>query len=166
MNGAVMVKDKRKLSGDRVLAKCELTLNIVDPYSTYSRVKTGHFVMNVRGGCLYLTEKIQKRNLQHIFPDGHTAKFRQLALMRDDLPDIVLRDLNVEFLRLREQADRTGIVFRFVDTTESQMDLLYKAQTELPAISSDEEASVPFEEVITLNRKTFHSGSLELVDLI
>jgi hypothetical protein len=68
---------------------------------------------------------------------------------------------------LKELDDREGIVFRFVDLTERQVDILYKAQELMPEISGREESSVPFEEVMTLDRDHFETaGGFENLSLV
>ena len=164
MKNSAVVNDKRKISGNRVIAKCELNLYVIDPYSSLNKTKMGYFVLNARGGCLYLSEHIHKRNLHNIFPDGEVTKIKRLVLSRELKPDIIIDDLNIMFLRLIKQTNREGIVFRFVDITEAQMDLIYTAQSELPTINSNEETSVHFDEVISLDRHNFHQDcKLELV---
>jgi len=157
-----VLNDKRKFSGQRVLAECEVLLCVIDPFSNMSNLKLGHLVMNMRGGCFYFSEHFHDRNLQNIFPNGDAATLKTLVLSSTDSPDIIINDLKIKFLRLSHQANREGIIFRFVDLNEEQMDLLFKAQKKLPVISASEEASVPFKEVMTLNRHHFHSSDLEL----
>ncbi len=56
---------------------------------------------------------------------------------------------------LAQIVDREGIVFRYVDLTEMQWDLLSNAQYTLPTIGASEEISVPFDDIISLDRHHF-----------
>ena len=56
------------------------------------------------------------------------------------------------FLRLIKKASHKGIVFRFVDITDKQLDILDYLSFNLPTIGPSEEASVPFEEIISRDR--------------
>ena len=146
-------KDRRKLSGSRVLAKCEVVLPVSNPFAHfYNNVKTGYMVLNIRGGCLYLEESITKEHIEKIFPDEHTTVFDKLTLFLNDKPEIVIKKIKVTFVRLKQEENREGVVFRFTDISEEHLDTLNTLRFKLPIISSDEESSVPFHEIITLDR--------------
>jgi hypothetical protein len=169
MKSAAASSDKRKFSGQRVLARCKITLPIFDPFSNASNLKAGYLVFNMRGGCLYLGEHIHSKNIQKIFPEDDTVTLKELILSSNHTADIAVQNLTIKFLRLKELDDREGIVFRFVDLTERQVDILYKAQELMPEITGREESSVPFEKVMTLDRGHFETagrfGKLSLVEL-
>ena len=109
-------------------------------------------VLNIRGGALYLEESVTEEHIERIFPDGKTAVFEKLTLLPNDKPEIVIKNIKVTFIRLRKEANREGIVFRFTDISEGHLDILETLRFKLPLISSSEESSVPFNEVITLDR--------------
>jgi hypothetical protein len=144
--------DKRKFSGNRVLAECEVILPRTDPFAHYENIKKGYMVLNIRGGCMYLPEYFNEENIAKIFPDGHSTTFEKLTLSANDKPTTIIENIKVSLIRLRKEENREGIVFRFVDISEEHLDILEKIQYKLPAIGSDEEASVPFEEIIVLDR--------------
>ncbi len=144
--------DKRKFSGHRVLAECEVVLPITDPFARYDNVKKGYLVLNIRGGCLYLPEHFTEQNIDKIFPDGRTTVFKKLTLLPKDAPEIVIHNIKVTLVRLRKELNREGIVFRFTDITEQHLDVLDSLRYKLPIIGSNEEASVPFNEIIELDR--------------
>lgn len=148
--------DRRKLSGSRVVAKCEVVLPVSNPFSYYiDNVKKGYIVLNIRGGSLYLAESFTKEKL---FPDGETTEFKKLTLQPRDKPEIVIENIKITFIRLRKGKNRDGIVFRFTDISEEHLDSLETLRFKLPTIESDEESSVPFEEVIDLDRiESFYS---------
>ena len=93
------------------------------------------------------------------FPDNGSGIFIKLTLSADNRPDVVMENIKVVFLRLRKKANREGIVFRFVDITDKQLDILDNLRFNLPAIGTSEEASVPFDKIISLDR----SHNFELV---
>lgn len=152
--------DKRKFSGNRVIGRCEVIIKKDDPFATWNNVKTGHMVLNIRGGCLYLGEYFDEQNIVKFFPDNGSGKFIKLTLSADNRPDVVLENIKVAFLRLRKEANREGIVFRFVDITDTQLDILDNLRFNLPTIGPSEEASVPFDEIISLDR----SHNFELLE--
>lgn len=144
--------DKRKFSGDRILAECVVVLPITDPFSRYNNVKKGHLVLNIRGGCLYLPEHFTEENIVKIFPNGRETVFEKLTLLPKDKPEIIINNIKVTFLRLRKEQSREGIVFRFTDISEEHLDVLDSLRYKLPAIGPSEESSVPFKEIIELDR--------------
>lgn len=144
--------NKRKLSGERVLAECEVVVKNVDPFSSYNYVKKGHMVLNARGGSLYLLERFTEQNIQKLFPDGKTTEFTKLTLFANNEPEIIIEKLKASFIRIIKDKNREGIVFSFIEITEKQLDILESLGSKLPIIGADEEASVPFNETITLSR--------------
>ena len=153
------IPDKRRFSGARVLARCEVLFRKDDPFATWNPAKTGHVALNVRGGCLYLGEYYDEQNIEKLFPDNGSGTFERLTLSADNWPDIVLENVKVVFLRLRKEDRREGIVFRFVDITEQQLDLLDDLTSSLPNIGACEQTSVPFNGSMHVERP----GKLELV---
>ncbi|OMH39388.1 hypothetical protein [Motiliproteus sp. MSK22-1] len=154
--------DKRKFSGNRVIAECIVVLPLTNPFAHQSNIKKGYLVLNIRGGSLYLPERFQDNRIERIFPDGKTTVFKKLTLLPQDKPEIVITDIKVSFVRLRKEKSREGIVFRFVDISEEHLDILDSLKHKLPAISANEESSVPFSEVIALDRSQNFEMKLEL----
>jgi hypothetical protein len=144
--------DKRKFSGNRVLAECEIILKSDNPFAHFGNVKNGYVVLNVRGGCLYFPERFSENEIVKIFQDGKVAVFEKITLSAGNRPKIIIEDVKVAFLRLRKGKNREGIVFRFIDISEQQLDTLYSLLHKLPVIGANEECSVPFDEVILLGR--------------
>ena len=152
--------DKRKFSGNRMIGRCVVEIKKDDPFAVWNNIKTGHMVLNIRGGCLYLGEYFDENNIQKLFPDNGNGTFLKLTLSSDKKIDVVLENLKVSFLRLRREENREGIVVRFVDISEEQLKILDDLRFNLPAIGPSEEASVPFEEIISLDR----SHNFQLLD--
>ena len=144
--------DKRKFSGDRVLAKCQIQFHKADPFDYHDNIKNGYMVLNVRGGCLYIAEKLTDENIKKIFPDGDTGFFTKLSLFTDDKPEIVIENIMLKFLRIREGDNLAGMVFRFVELTDDHMDMLESLKDNLTVIGSSEEASIPIDEIKNLDK--------------
>ncbi|MEM9388115.1 MAG: hypothetical protein AAGA68_23885 [Pseudomonadota bacterium] len=134
-----------------MIAKCEVIADTANPYAWHP-VKCGYIVLNVRGGCLYLGECLDEKDLANLFPDDGRGTFIRLTLSSASGPDVELEYVKVAFQRIRKYADREGIVFTFLDVSERQLDVLLSAIATLPAIGHREEASVPFDKVISLNK--------------
>lgn len=129
--------NRRLVSGPRVLAKCEVLLPKVDPFDHTNRsVKLGFLVFNVRGGCLYFREHIFEQNVDRIFPNGSTTVFKRLSVICSDNSEFSIENIKVKYLRYRKHGKRGGIVFRFLDFTEQQLDCLEMLQKMLPEYNS------------------------------
>jgi len=73
---------------------------------------------------------------------------QKLTLFPRNKPNIILNKIKVTFLRLRKEENREGIVFQFTDITEEHLDILETLRFKLPLIGSNEQTSVPFNEII------------------
>ncbi len=151
MATAKRISDKRQLSGQRVIARCEVIADAANPYA-WNPAKTGYIVLNVRGGCLYLGEYYDEKDVSNMFPYDGRGTFISLTVSPDHGPDVELQNVSVAFKRIKKQADREGLVFSFLDISEEQLDVLLDLIATLPVISPKEEASVPFDKVVSLNK--------------
>jgi hypothetical protein len=159
MNGGVPMKvtametklsNKRKFSGDRVIARCEIIVKTDDPFSTWNDVKTGHVVLNIRGGCLYVGEYFDEENIVKLFPKDGIGTLKKLTLRADQGPDVVLENIEIAFVRLVKEAHREGVAFRFANVKEEHLNVLSSLTSHLPAIGDIEEDAVPFEVTLSL----------------
>lgn len=151
MATANRVSDKRQLSGQRVIAPCEVIADTANPYA-WNPVRYGYMVLNVRGGCLYLGEVFDDKDIETMFPRDGRGIFTSITLCAENAPEVLLENMHVAFKRINKHADRDGIVFTFLDVSEAQLDTLLRAIDTLPRIGRKEEASVPLEKVISLNK--------------
>lgn len=136
--------NRRLVGGRRVSAKCKVLLTSVDPFDHFNRsVKSGSIVFNVRGGCLYFSEHIFEQNINRIFPNGSTAIFKKLAITCSDNSELIIENIKVRYIRYKNEANRSGVVFRFVDFTEEQLDSLELLQNLLPEYVSQQVDEVP-----------------------
>ena len=143
--------DGRKFGGDRVLAKCEVKVKKLDPFSHFdNEVKSGFIVFNMRGGCIYLEEHISEKNLDKIFPRGNTTVISRLALSGKDRPTEILHDLPVKFVRLRNEENRSGIVIRFANIVTDHLHALERALKNYPRIGDSESGSIPLRQIFSL----------------
>ncbi len=125
--------NRRSVGGQRVTAKCKVLLTSVDPFDHFNRsVKSGSVVFNVRGGCLYFYEHIFEQNINRIFPNGSSAIFKKLSLTCGDNSEFTIENIKVKYIRYKNEKSRAGVVFRFLDFSEEQLDSLEMLQNILP----------------------------------
>lgn len=131
--------NRRLVGGHRVSARCEVLLPKADPFDHNNRsVKLGSIVFNVRGGCLYFLEHIFEQNVNRIFPNGSTTVLKRLSIFCQDNSEFVIENIKVKYLRYSSEGNRSGIVFRFLDFSEEQLDSLEMLQKLLPEISTQD----------------------------
>ncbi|PHS75714.1 MAG: hypothetical protein COB19_02485 [Porticoccus sp.] len=141
-------QDKRKFSGNRVIGRCQITLENLDPFSFHDDTRYGYMMLNIRGGCLYLNEGVTKKVLEKIFPDGKNTVFKEIRLFSDLNEEMVIKNIKAAFLRVRRGKKRAGIVLRFIDISGEHLDELSSLINHLPLIEGDEEAALPSENAI------------------
>ncbi len=125
--------NRRSVGGQRVSANCKVLLTSVDPFDHYNRsVKSGSIVFNMRGGCLYFSEHIFEQNINRIFPNGSTAIFKRLALTCSDNSEFTIENIKVKYIRYKNEGSRAGVVFRWLEFSEEQLDSLEMLQNILP----------------------------------
>lgn len=139
-------KDYRKLSGDRVVAECEIYRDTDRAAEIEKSHLTKHLVFNLRGGCVYIRQFINQQYLNTLFPSGDRGVFPTITLFPEASDPIRLQNLNVGYLGLKQGKDALGIVFRFIDLTPKHLDQLTEAQSLFPALTKREK-SIRFAEL-------------------
>lgn len=131
-------KNFRQLSGERVAAHCEFytpSFNKILP----ERANAPHpIVFNLRGGCIYIQQYIDAQHLDALFPNNRVGRVSFLALFDDEGNHFSLSDVKVQLVRLQPSRDGIGLVFRFVNLTQHQLDQLQKAHRAFPEMRCDE----------------------------
>lgn len=152
-------KNYRKLSGARVAAQCEFhspAFNRLLP----ERANAPHqIIFNVRGGCIYIQQYLDAHHLHALFPNKRLGKLSHLALFDDEDNHISLHDIKVRFVRLKPSVDGIGVVFRFVNLTQYQMDSLQKAQRTFPAMHSSESSIQLSNDLLNWRMKKLNQAS-------
>lgn len=134
--------DRRKISGNRVICMCSVEMPKLNPFSNYNNQQTGPFVFNVRGGSFYSWTHYTDKSIAEIFTPGKPARLRNLQLTPIDQPVISLGDIHARFLRFNGEYNAQGLVLRFVDLTDGQLDQLNELTVALPTVTDDEATQV------------------------
>lgn len=135
-------KNRRLISGSRVLCPCSLDLPKLDPFSAFKASRKGIIAINVRGGSLYLNEQLTEAHARNIFPADTKSTIRNFILYPPDNPEIRLGEIHVRYLRLTDAAKLSGLILRFVGLSENQLDQLNNLLTLCPTFEGDEEQAV------------------------
>lgn len=140
---AVAKRNRRQVSGDRVLCRCSLELPKHDPFSNYRASCEGFIVLNVRGGSLYLAHQFNEDSVRQAFPPDKASLIKDFKLYQKEGTPIPIGDLHVRFLKFKQGLELTGLVLRFVNLTDAQMDLLNGLTSHFPIVTGSEETAIP-----------------------
>ena len=141
-------RDRRQVSGARVLCRCSLELPKLDPFSAYRARREGFMVLNVRGGSLYLAHPFTPEGAERVFPPGRAVAVKDFTLWPDGGDPVALGRVGVRYLKTVEGHGLVGLVLRFVGLDERQMDLLNGLRERCPTVDGDEQAAVPKEALL------------------
>lgn len=142
---AAEARDRRQVSGVRVLCRCSLELPKLDPFSAYRARREGFMVLNVRGGSLYLAHPFTEEGARRAFPPERAVTVKHFTLHPEEGGPIELGRVDVRYLKTVRGRELTGLVLRFVGLDERQIDLLNALRERCPAVTGDEEEAVPKE---------------------
>lgn len=130
-------RDFRKIGGNRVTTAFNMVVANPDPFNTFSDRFSGTIVFNVRGGCLFIDNAGPLKAYTRIFGDGPVATLDLLELKIPNQDPAVIKKVKIKNARQKEVGGQEGIVFRFLQTDEKQLDLLNELVADLPNAESD-----------------------------
>jgi len=139
--------NRRLISGQRVVCSCTLELPKTDPFSNYKAVRTGVLVLNVRGGSLYLADQFTETSILKVFPPDQSSIIKNIKLFSENVSPVELGNVSVRYLKMNKRTKMVGVILKFVNLSEKQIDILNSLGEKFPIAGSDEEASVPIEAV-------------------
>lgn len=117
-------RDRRKVSGERVSCQCEFILPSADPFNQHSIKTLGTMVLNVRGCGLYLQQPLEAEDIKRIFPETRLVILKKILLTGSDSQKFSITNLSIRRVRLVTDEMGLGIVMRFVNLNENQLDIL------------------------------------------
>jgi len=137
------MRNKRLISGARVLCRCSLVLPKLDPFSALKVAREGYMVINVRGASLYMAEQFSDEHAKKVFPEASSPRIKKFVLYPPNAPAVQIGEVNVRYIRLTNGVELKGLILRFVNTTEKQLDQLNELLTLCPQVEGDEESAIP-----------------------
>lgn len=143
---APVVRDRRMVSGMRVLCRCALELPKLDPFSAYKASRQGYMVLNVRGGSLYLAQPFSESAAKRVFPPGQVLPVKNFTLYPPGGPPIVIGELGARYLKVVEEPP-CALVLRFVGLDEKQLELMNGLEAVCPPVLGNERVAIPMDEL-------------------
>lgn len=117
-------RDRRKVSGERVSVQCTFSLANPDPFK-YSRIHTrGLMILNVRGCCVYPKETLSFEDTKKAFPEASVLNVKRMVLTGSDGKAFDIPNLSIRRVRLTKDEHGDGIILRFVNLSDEQLDTL------------------------------------------
>lgn len=118
--------DRRKISGERVSCRCQFTLTNLDPFIHCKKQTSGVMVLNVRGCCVYPKNGLSLGDTKTMFPESQPLNIKKLVLTGEDGHEFTLQNLSIQRVRMLQDDHGDGIILKFINLSEQQLDLLNK----------------------------------------
>ena len=116
--------DRRKVSGERVTCKCEFVLPNPDPFMHAKMLITGVIELNVRGCCVYPNQVMSVEEIKRKVPESKALTISKFIVSGDDGQRFSVGDVAVRRVRLVSDEHGQGVIMRFVNLTERQLDTI------------------------------------------
>jgi len=129
--------DQRKIGGTRVAAAFRMDVANQDPFKPFADKFYGTLVVNARGGYLHLTNHNAKQAESRIFADGPVATLSKLEIDVPEEPCCLLKNIKIKVIGTKGTKEQNGIVFKFVQLTDIQLDQLNSLKDKLPPAAND-----------------------------
>ena len=98
--------------------------------------------MNTRGGSLYLSSQFSASSVTRIFKPGQASTIKRFTLYPPEAEAILLGELSARFLRFTTGKIYVGMVVRFSNFSDRQLDIVNQLIEQLPDVAGDEEQLV------------------------
>lgn len=134
--------DKRAISGDRVVCACSMQLPKVDAFNRLKTLRKGYLIFNTRGGAFYLSQQFTDETITQLFLPGETGLIKEFKLYPRGGSEISLGQVHARFLYFTDTQPLPGMVLRFANLSEQQLELLNKLTNELPKIGASENSII------------------------
>ncbi|MFT4726896.1 MAG: hypothetical protein ACI9UN_001391 [Granulosicoccus sp.] len=140
--GAPKQLDKRAISGDRVVCACSMQLPKLDPFKPLNIHRKGYLIFNMRGGAFYISQQFTDHTVKQMFKAGKASLIKDIILYPGRVLEIVLGDIKARFLYFTDTQPLPGMVLRFSDLSEEQLNKLNLLTDELPKIGASEKSFI------------------------
>ena len=134
--------DKRAISGNRVVCACSMQLPKVDPFNQLKIHRKGYLIFNTRGGAFYISQQFTDHTVTQLFNSGETGLIKNFKLHPRDSAEILLGDVHARFLYFTDTRPLPGMVLRFSNLSERQLEMLNSLTHQLPKIGESEKVFI------------------------
>lgn len=135
-------KNRRLVSGKRVICYSSMILPKVNHFSSVKPLRDGPLVFNVRGCAFYCLPQYNQKTINDVFKSDQPGVIKDFRLFPQGGQPINLENVSARFVRFTNSQKHVGMVLRFVNLNEIQLDTLFSLTESLPEVSSDEEQQI------------------------
>ncbi|OED34127.1 hypothetical protein AB833_32565 [Chromatiales bacterium (ex Bugula neritina AB1)] len=114
----------------------------MDSFSFVEVNKKGLLAFNVRGGSFYCKFQFTESTVEQVLLPDKASPINNLKLAPIGEPEIVVGAIHARFLRFIGSGEERGMVMRFVNLSEEQIDLMNLLTTKLLKVDADEASQV------------------------
>lgn len=130
--------NKRAISGNRVICACSMQLPKVNAFNQLKIHRKGYLVFNARGGALYLSPQFDESNVTQLFNPGQAGVIKNFKLHPRGKAEVVIGQISARFLFFTQTQAMPGMVMRFGNLSEWQLEMLNTLMIKLPKVGPDE----------------------------
>lgn len=134
--------DKRAISGGRVVCACSMQFPKVDVFNQMTIQRKGYLIFNARGGAFYIPQQFTENSVKQLFKRGEPGLIKDFKLYPNGQPEIVIGQVSARFLHFVGNEPYPGMVLRFRNLNEGQLDTLNKLVNVLPKVETNEQAFI------------------------
>jgi hypothetical protein len=134
--------NKRAISGDRVVCACSMQLPKVDAFNHLKIHRKGYLIFNARGGAFYIPQQFTENTVKQLFKPGEPGLIKDFKLYPKGKQAIVIGQVSARFLYFVGKEPWPGMVMRFGNLNERQLDTLNKLVKVLPKVETSEQAFI------------------------
>lgn len=127
------------MGGNRVIAQFLIKPDKPNAFVEATDKFSGTLVFNSRGGCLFIKNGLNNNAKSRMFRTDDTIHIQGLQLSEDDKTIALLTDFNVTLLGEKSKGSDIGIIVKFTNFSESQIEEINLLLEKLPKVSSDSE---------------------------
>ncbi len=135
-------KNRRLVSGKRVICYSSMILPKINQFSSVKPLRDGPLVFNVRGCAFYCLPQYNQNTIRDVFNSDKPGVIKEFRLFPQGSQPIDLKNITARFVRFTNSQKHVGMVLRFVNLNETQLDTLFSLTESLPEVSSDEEQQI------------------------
>ncbi len=135
-------KNRRLVSGKRVICYSSMILPKVNQFSSVKALRDGPLVFNVRGCSLYCLPQYNPNTIREVFKSDEPGVIKEFRLFPPGSKPINLQNVTARFVRFTNTQKHVGMVLRFVNLNETQLDTLFALTDSLPEVSTNEEQQI------------------------
>jgi len=126
--------NRRGIGGNRVIAEFSLKLLSCTPVKS---LITGSIIFNARGACLYIPNGFNRNVRSLVFRGEEIINVAELVMTHEGKQVGLFKNLEIKMLGEKHKDADSGLLVKFINLSESQLEKFNSLIDELPVAESD-----------------------------